>query len=117
MERREFLTKLGLTATWAAVAIRVSACGDDDPAGPGNGNGGSSGATGSVGTNHGHVVGITQADLDAGTAVTLTLSCVGHEHTVDLSSADVMNIADGNSVTRTSSSDAGHTHSVTFQLA
>ena len=37
MDRREFLAKAGLTATWAGVIITLGACSDDDddnPTGP-----------------------------------------------------------------------------------
>ena len=37
MDRREFLAKAGLVATWAAISVRISGCSDteDNPIGPG----------------------------------------------------------------------------------
>jgi hypothetical protein len=113
MDRRTFLANVGVAATWAAVAIRVSGCSEDEgsPTGPGP-----NGVTGSVtGSDHDHDGAVvTEAQLNAGAAVTLTLTNSGHTHTVGLSAQQVTDIAAGTRVQTTSSNDDGHVHVVTF---
>lgn len=118
MDRREFLAKAGIAATWAGIAVRVSACGDDGDGGTGpDGNGG---VTGSVSSSAGHShsgATITDAELMAGNAVTLTLTGAGHTHVVNLTAQQVMLIADGTQVSETSVDNTGgvpHEHTVTF---
>jgi len=112
MDRREFLAKAGIAATWAGIAIRVSACGDDNGAGPGDGS-----VTGTISGNHGHDVFVTQAQLLNGNAVMLILDgdFDDHTHSLQLSSLDVEDIANGLRVSVSSSSSSdGHFHVVTF---
>ena len=114
MDRREFLAKAGLVATWAGVAVTVSSCSDDSPTDPGGGTGGTNNdATGVVtggGHSHGGAV-ITEAQLNAGLDVTLTLTGT-HTHQVQLTAQQVMDVADGIQV----SVDIfdGHSHTITF---
>lgn len=114
MDRREFLARAGLLATWALVPVSLSSCsGDDSPSGPG----GADGVTGVVtGGGHSHSgTTITEVELQAGNAVTLTLTGNGHTHTVELSSQQVVDIADGLEVAKDTNPDAtGHSHTVTF---
>jgi VCBS repeat-containing protein len=114
MNRRDFLANAGLVSAWAMISVGIGGCYDDDPAAPAD-NAEDGDATGVVtGSNHSHGGAIvTAAELQAGGAVTLTLSG-SHTHTAQLSAAQVAAIADGDSVTLTSSSDAGHAHTVTF---
>lgn len=114
MDRREFLAKAGLVATWAGIAITVSACSDDEGDSAPTGTS-SNDAVGVVtGGGHSHSgARITEAQLMAGNAIQLTLTGSGHTHTVDLSAQQVMDIADGTEVSQVSS-DAGHVHTVTF---
>ena len=65
--------------------------------------------------NHGHVATVTSAALQAGGAVSLNIrGSADHDHTVDLTTTEVGQVAGGTRVTKTSSSDAGHVHTVTF---
>lgn len=115
MDRREFLAKAGLVATWTGIAVTVSSCSDDDaPTSPG---GSSSGDVNGVVTGGGHShsgARVTAAQLEAGEAVVLTLTGSGHTHTVMLSAKQILDIADGETVSQPSSSDDGHMHTVTF---
>jgi hypothetical protein len=113
MDRREFLAKAGLAATWAGIAVRVSACGDEGDGGTQPAAADAVGAVTGGGHSHSGAV-VTEAELSAGNAVTLTLTGSGHTHTVQLSAPQVMAIAGGQTVSVTSSMDAGHTHTVTF---
>jgi hypothetical protein len=115
MDRREFLAKAGLVATWAAISVRISGCSDeeDNPGGPDNGD-----VAGDVApaAGHTHAVTITEAQLQAGAGVTLTLTTSsGHNHTVTLSSDQVMDIGGGTAVVDVTDPDGtGHTHVVSF---
>jgi VCBS repeat-containing protein len=113
MDRREFLAKAGLAATWAGIAVRVAGCGDEDG---GAGPGGGGDVTGAIDANHGHAVTITEAQIADGQAVDLSLDGPGddHVHMVSLSSAQVMEIGAGTRVAVTSTTDDGHSHRVTF---
>lgn len=114
MDRRDFLAKAGLIATWATIPVTITACGDDDnPADPGDGND----VEGSVEfTDHTHTVTITEAQIDAAAAVTLTLtSSSGHMHTVSLTAEQVIDIGVGTQVAVDTNPDGtGHTHGCTF---
>jgi hypothetical protein len=114
MDRREFLTKAGLVATWAAVSVRVIGCGEDD-SNPMNGGDGSVQGIVEEEADHIHAVTITAAQLQAGNAVTLTLSTnSGHSHSVALTADEVMSIAGGGTVVAVSSNNSTHTHVVQF---
>ena len=104
----------------AGVVIAIAACDSDDPASLTVGSGGSSGRTGSISNNHGHVAALSSAELTAGNAVTLDIrGAADHTHTVPLSGAEIVQIRTGQRVTATSSTDSsptfgGHSHTVTF---
>jgi hypothetical protein len=71
--------------------------------------------TGSISGNHGHTARITGAQLTAGGALSLDITGIAsHPHTIELSAAEVMAIAAGQRVSKTSSTDAAHSHVVTF---
>lgn len=118
--RRDFLEG---SLAWPALAALFTAgitvsCADSSSDGNGSSDDSSptcGAADCAISSNHGHTVEITQAQLDAASAVTLTLT-VGnsHTHSLDLTAAEVQDIADGTTVSATSSSDSGHTHTVTF---
>ena len=121
--RREFTLAAALAAL-SGVTITISACGggSSSPSAPstpppaaGGGGGTTADKTGVVGSNHGHVAVITGAQLTAANAVALDIrGSSDHPHTVTLTTADIASIAANQRVTKESSSDAGHSHSVTF---
>jgi hypothetical protein len=112
MGRREFIGAAA-AALFAGVVITVTGCSEDDTTGPGDG-----GKTGTVEktNDHSHSVSITKAQIDAGGAVTLTLTGSGHTHALNLTSADVAAIKSGAGVHSKPSEDSGngHTHLVHF---
>jgi hypothetical protein len=118
MERREFIAKAGLLATWATIPITITACSDDDddPTGPDSNTDDVDGVV-SVSAGHSHSVTLTGAQIDAGQNVVLTLTGSGHTHSVSLTADEVGDVADGTEVVKTSSSTDGHTHTVTFNDA
>jgi hypothetical protein len=129
--RREFTrqTALGLLS---GVTITISGCGGGgggsggggNPTGPGNANneygvGGPTdpggGAVASVSGNHGHRAVIAQAELQAAGGVTLNIQgSATHPHEVQLTDAEVVAVAGGQRVAKTSSAGDGHAHTVTF---
>jgi hypothetical protein len=103
-------------ALLSGVTVTIAACSDNDsgptsPAPPG-GNGP---VAGSVSANHGHEAVIERAELNEGGEIELDIrGDADHPHTVELSEPEVMRIAEGERVSKQSSSDAGHSHQVTF---
>lgn len=116
--RREFTAQTVLALLSGVVITITSGCdGDDSPTAPTppGGGGGGGGATGTVSANHGHTATITSAQLTAGGAVTLDIrGSADHPHTVELTAAEVMQVANRTQLSKSSSSDQGHSHIVTF---
>jgi hypothetical protein len=114
ISRREF-TRESVLAMLAGVAITITGCGDDDndsPTGPTT----SSNVTGTVSANHGHVATVTGAQITAAGAIA-SLDIRGqadHPHTVSLTANQVTQIGNRQQVVVTSTTDAGHQHTVTF---
>jgi len=122
LDRREF-TLATVLAVLSGVTITISGCGG------GGGGGGSSPTSptaptpapssgdknGSISANHGHTCRITAAQLTAGAAVNLELTVgEGHTHSVNLTTAEVTQIAANQRVSKESSNDDAHTHVVSF---
>ena len=112
LDRRTFSLEAAL-AILSGVAITISGCG-----------GGSTtptptptpaDKTGTISSNHGHVAIITAAKLTAGAAISLDIQgSAGHTHTVELSAADITNIAANRQVAHESTNNSSHSHTVTF---
>ena len=115
LDRREFTLRSALVLL-SGAAITVSVCthpsnadagGLWPPAGKGN--------EGRVAGNHGHTAAITGAQLIAGGSLSLNIrGSASHPHTVDLTAREVMSIASGQRVSKASSNEDAHTHTVTF---
>jgi hypothetical protein len=118
-DRREF-TLLSILALLSGVTITISGCNGDGGASPTSPGGPSTGASGSVTANHGHVARIESAQLMANNAVTLNIrGSATHPHSVTLSSQEISQVAASQRVSAISSTedspDAGrHSHVVTF---
>jgi hypothetical protein len=70
---------------------------------------------GQISANHGHRAVITAAQLTGGGAISLDIrGDATHTHTVDLSAADMAAIAASQKVSKQSSRDDAHAHTVTF---
>jgi hypothetical protein len=115
--RRDFTLESAL-ALLAGVTITVTGCGDDDdsPAGPtAPSPTPPASVTGSISGNHGHEVTISGAQITTGGALSLDIrGQATHPHTVQVSSAQLQTIAARQQVAIVSSTDNGHTHTVTF---
>lgn len=122
IDRREFTLQSAL-AILAAATITVSGCGGDSSPAPSptptqnpNPSPNPSGdATGTISGNHGHTAVITSAQLTAANGIQLNITGTAtHPHTVTLSAAELTQIAAKQRVSKDSSTDDGHTHTVTF---
>jgi len=111
LDRREF-TLAAAMAALSGVAITISACGGGgSPSSPSV----TGDKTGVIGSNHGHTAVITSGQLSAGDALSLNIrGGSDHPHTVTLTAADMTAIAGNSRVSRESTTDDGHSHSVTF---
>lgn len=111
--RKMFLQASLVVGASAAVAATMGCGGDgdDDMAG---GNGGTSACSSTIAANHGHVLTVSQADIDAAAEKTYDIEgSADHPHSVSLSADDFANLASGVTVSVTSSTDDGHSHQVT----
>ena len=123
--RREF-TVASAMAVLSGVAITVSGCGGTSSSGgspttpttpdaPSPTPAPSADAVGTVGTNHGHAAVITAAQLSSPTELTLDITgSSSHPHTVTLLAEEVRQIGSGGRVSKESSTDESHSHTVTF---
>jgi hypothetical protein len=114
VDRREF-TLAALLGMLGGVSITISGCGKASPAGP------SAPAaapvtdkTAAISNNHGHAAVITSGQLTAANTVTLSLQgTASHNHMLELSASEVMQIAEGRTFAK-DCSGTSHTHTVTF---
>lgn len=117
LDRREF-TRLSLLAMLSGVVITITGCGGGSDGGPDGPTPPADGEEGSISANHGHRARITSAELTAGGQLTLSLGpAVGvpdHTHTLTLTAAEVVSIRDGARVSKLSTTEDAHNHSVTF---
>ena len=118
--RREF-SRQAVVAILSAATITIVDCGGgSSPAPsptppPGGGGGGGGDVTGVVSANHGHTAVVTAAQITAANSVLLDIhGTADHPHTVNLSAAEVGMIGNRQTVSKASSSDSGHSHTVTF---
>ena len=113
MTRHEFLRSLlGIGAGVGAVAV-LSACGDDGGSAVDAGNTCTTPAS-QIGTNHGHLVTISLADIDAGAAKTYTFTGGDHTHDLMISAAQFTQIKNGQTLNITSTTAVAHSHMVTI---
>ena len=121
LDRREF-TRLSVLAALSGVAITISGCGGGggSNSSPNNPTPTPSLAPGdmaaTISANHGHTAVITNVQLTSGSQATITLTpgVPAHVHVVNLSAAEVASIRDGARVSKLSSNDEAHDHTVTF---
>ena len=119
--RREF-SRQAVVAILSAATITIVDCGGGDssptPAPtppPGGGGGGGGDVAGAISGNHGHTAVVTAAQITAANSVTLDIrGTADHPHSLSLSAAEVGMVGNRQTVAKTSSSDDGHSHTVTF---
>jgi hypothetical protein len=116
ISRREFTVE-SVMALLAGVTITVSGCGGSDssstPTSPTTTT--STDVTGVVSANHGHTAVVTSAQIMAGGTIMLPIQGQAtHPHTVTLTADELRSIGARQQVVKTSTTDNGHTHTVTF---
>ena len=122
MDRRQFTTLAAALAALAGVSITIGCGGGgySPTSGGGSGSGGTGGTgtgdkVGSISANHGHSAVITAARLSAGGDLSLDIhGQADHPHTVDFGAAELSSVAAGQKVSKESSTDQSHSHTVTF---
>ncbi|HEY1303818.1 MAG TPA: hypothetical protein VGF24_09745 [Vicinamibacterales bacterium] len=108
--RREFTLEWAM-AILSAATITIS-CGDDGPTTSPTLSGDH---RGTVSANHGHIATVTAAKIAAPAAFSLDIRGeADHPHLVDLTAAEITSIGQNVRVTKTSSTDDFHSHTVTF---
>ncbi len=118
MSRKEFLRTLAGVGAGAIGATLLMGCGSDDDDGgmePGDDpNCVSNGTSALIGSNHGHTINVTMADVSAGVDKTYDISGTSHLHMVTITAAQFAMLAANTQVSLTSTTGTGHTHSVTI---
>jgi hypothetical protein len=119
--RREF-SRQAVVAILSAATITIVDCGGSSSPAPspspppgGGGGGGGGDVAGAVSGNHGHVAVVTAAQITAANSVTLDITgTASHPHSLELSASEVGMIGQRQTVSKVSSNDSGHMHTVTF---
>jgi len=120
IDRRQFTLQTAM-AILAGVTITVSdACGSGyssmpSPTPTPTPTPGPSDVSGNISANHGHTAVITSAQITTGNAISLNIQGTAtHPHTVEISQADLTSLKNRQAVSRDSSNNSGHMHTVTF---
>lgn len=124
MDRRDFLqNSIFIPALGLTLFYSVLGCSDSDSTSSATSSDGTesegtcTSVSAAIGSNHGHGITPPTADeVTAGDAITLDLTVIasGDFHTVTLTADDLASISTCGTVTATSTTSFGHTHSVTF---
>jgi hypothetical protein len=114
--RRDFTLQAAL-ALLAGVVITIDGCGGSTPSSP-SAPAVVSDVQGTISSNHGHVASITGAQITAANAVSLDIQGTAtHAHTVDITQADLRTLQSRQPVTKDSTNNSSHQHTVTFTPA
>jgi hypothetical protein len=119
LDRRQFSVAAALALLGGATITIGCGGGSSNPNGPNNNNPnptlGPGDKAASVAANHGHIAVLTAAQLSAAGALSLDIrGQANHPHTVTLTAAEITQVASGARVSKESSQDDQHNHTVTF---
>jgi hypothetical protein len=126
LDRKTFIrTVLGMAGVGVGVAAVAGCGGGGGPSGTGAaGTSGGANAcdahapTDTISANHGHALTVSQADVTAGALKLYSImGTAAHDHSVTLTSNSFGTLKSGQSVTLTSTTNAGHSHNVTIICA
>ena len=110
--RREFTVE-SVLALLAGVTITITGCDEESPSQMPTQP--AADVSGNVSANHGHVATVSGAQITTALGVALDIrGQADHPHTVTLSAAEIQRIGSRQQVTATSTTDAFHSHVVTF---
>ena len=109
--RRDFL-KIGLSG------LALAGCGGGTGPVTPTGNCLQNGTTTSIQANHGHTLIVSKADVSAGVDKAYNImGTASHTHTVTLTAAHFMMLAQNGSISVTSTTDSAHSHAVNVGCA
>ncbi len=125
MDRKTFIRKTAgalLLVVPAYALLSCSSSSDDSNSNPpptgGNPDCLANGTTSSIGTNHGHSIFVSIADVNAGAEKTYDIMGSGnHSHSVTVSAANFNTLKSNQQINITSTNDDDHTHNVTISCA
>ena len=116
VSRREFTLQSAL-ALLSTCIITVEGCGsgykNSNPNSP-TPSPAPTDITGSISANHGHTATVTGAAITTGAAISLDIrGNASHPHTVEISQSDLQTLKNRQPITRDSTNNGGHSHTVT----
>lgn len=116
MTRKDFLRSIVGVGVGAVGVAAIAGCGGDDDGGGTDAPAVACTApTAAIGTNHGHTITVSLADVNAAADKTYDISGTGgHPHMVTITAAQFTQIKNGQTLMINSTSGGGHTHAVTF---
>lgn len=125
MNRKTFLKKTAGALMLAAPAYMLLNCSNsDDSENNNNNNQGNdpdcitNGTNTNIAANHGHTLTVSVADVSAGNEKTYNIAgSAGHAHEVTVTAANFSTLANNQQVVVSSTTENGHTHSVTISCA
>ncbi|RSC93048.1 hypothetical protein [Tenacibaculum singaporense] len=127
MDRKTFIQKSITGMLLALPAYMLIGCSSDsdndpsptpDPNPTPSGNCINNGTNSAISANHGHSLSVSKEEVQAGTEKTYSIQgSSSHDHTVTLTAANFSSLQSNNSITVSSTSGDGHTHSVTVSCA
>lgn len=124
MNRKTFIKKTAGALLLAAPVYALISCSSSDDSSPnppptgGNPDCLANGTNSSIGSNHGHSLTVSSADVNAGAEKTYNISgSSGHSHSVTVSAANFDTLKNNQQISITSTNDDSHTHNVTISCA
>jgi hypothetical protein len=115
IDRREFTLQTAMAILSGCTITVAEACGSSQPNQP---TPVTSDVTGNISANHGHTAVVTGAQITSGSAISLNIQGTAtHPHTVEISQSDLQSLKNRQTVTRDSTNNNGHMHTVTFTPA
>ena len=127
VDRKEFIRTTLMLAGAGFGLTRVASCGGGGGPGGGTGTAGTGAVTNAcdahaprdtISANHGHVLTVSQADVAAGALKMYSImGTATHDHTVTVSPGMFTTLSGGQTVSTTSTNNAGHTHGITIVCA
>ncbi|EAR01146.1 hypothetical protein [Maribacter sp. HTCC2170] len=124
MNRKTFIQKSVGALLIAVPAVSMLSCSssddgvDEPPKQNANADCLANGTSISIGSNHGHSLTVSKADVNAGVAKTYSIQGTsGHGHTINLTAANFTSLKANSSISITSTNDNDHTHAVQVSCA
>lgn len=134
MNRKTFIRTASASALISIPVVSLLSCSSSDDGappqnqepnpspGPGNNQANcvQNGTNSTISANHGHSLSVSKEDVNAAVDKTYTLSQAStdnHEHQITITQSQFNTLKGNSQITVTSTSDVGHTHSVTVSCA